>query len=139
MTNIINIENRVSIVKKYLNILSEYKNNTVLEIINSTEKRGAIERYLYLAVQSTIDLAESIISFKKLRKPTTLSDCFYILEEDKFINPDLCNKMIQMTGFRNILSHDYEKIDYTIIHKVLVENLNDIENFLGIVEDKINL
>ncbi len=46
------------------------------------------------------------------------------------INKDLTEKMVKMTGLRNIIAHDYEKINYEIIADVLKNRLKDIEQFL---------
>ncbi len=41
--------------------------------------------------------------------------------------------MIKMTGFRNVVAHDYEKINYDIVHDVLQNKLKNIEEFIGII------
>ena len=35
-----------------------------------------------------------------------------------------------MVGFRNIIAHDYEKIDYTVVSTILQSRLKDIHTFL---------
>ena len=134
MTNISVIENKVSLIKKYLKILQRYQKYSKKEIVKNVDIRGATERYLYLVVQATIDLAGAIISFKNLRKPTTMSESFYILNEEKIINSDITEMLIKMTGFRNVIVHDYEEINYDIVYDVLKNRLKDIEKFLKIVK-----
>jgi len=48
-----------------------------------------VEYFLYLAVQASIDPAGAVISFKKFRKPATLSENFLILEEEEIIDKKL--------------------------------------------------
>jgi len=129
MTNLSVIENKISAAKKYLKILEKYQQYSRAEIENDIDRRGAVERYLYLAVQSAIDLAEAAIAYKNFRKPATLSESFYILEENGIIPRELTEKMVRMTGFRNIVAHDYEKLDYEIVYDVLKNRLRDIGNF----------
>ena len=131
MTSLSVIENKISSVKKYLRILERYKQYSQDEIVNDIDKKGAVERYLYLAVQASIDLAESVIAYKNLRKPSTMSDSFYILQEEGIISIELTEKMVKMTGFRNIIAHDYEKLNYAIVYDVLQNRLPDIEDFLN--------
>ena len=130
MTNLTVIENKISSVKKYLGILARYQKYTQEEIERNLDLRGAVERYLYLVAQATIDLAEAIIAFKGFRKPTTLGETFRILNEEKIIDLLLTEKMIRMTGFRNIIAHDYEEINYHTVYQVLHQGLNNIEEFL---------
>jgi uncharacterized protein YutE (UPF0331/DUF86 family) len=137
MTNVSVIENRISAVKKYLKILERYKKFSRKKIEADIDLRGAVERYLYLAVQATIDLAGAVISLKKFRKPATMSENFLILEEEKIIDKKLCQQMVRMVGFRNIISHDYGEIDYDIVYDILHQRLKDIEEFIEIINKKI--
>ena len=135
MTNIKTIENKISSIKKYLKILEDYKKHSKEEIENNLTLRGAIERYLYLAAQATIDLSEAIISYKNFRKPTSLSESFSILNEEKIIPLELTKKMIKMVGFRNVVAHDYDKINYDIVYDILQNRLKNIEEFIKIVKE----
>ena len=130
MTNLAVIENKISSVRKYLKILGKYKRYSKKEIESDLDIKGAVERYLYLAIQSAIDLAEAVIAYKNFRKPTTMSEAFYILEEERVISKILVEKMVKMTGFRNIITHDYGKINYDIVYDILQNRLKDIEEFL---------
>ena len=134
MTDLAVIENKLSSVKRYLSILDNFKNYSKDSLENDLTIRGAVERYLYLASQSAIDLAETIISYKKLRKPTTMSESFYILGEEKLIDEKLVQKMAKLVGFRNIMAHDYERVDYNIVYDILQFKLKDIEEFLDSVK-----
>lgn len=129
MTNIETIENKISSVRKYLKILENYKKVSSPEIESDINLKGALERYLYLAVQATIDLAEAVISYNNFRKPTVLSESFDILNEEGMISSELTKKLVKMVGFRNIIAHDYEELNYDIVFDVLHNKLNDIEEF----------
>jgi len=137
MININVIENKISATQKYLKILERYQKYSREEIEENIDIKGAIERYLYLAIQSTIDLAEAVISFKNFRKPTTMAESFIILSEEGIINKELAEQLIKMVGFRNIIAHDYEEIDYDIVYDVLRHRLKDIEKFIEIIKEKI--
>jgi len=139
MTNFSVIENRISYLKKYLDILEGYKQYTREQIEGDIDIKGMVERYLYLVVQSAIDLAEATLSFKNLRKPTTLGETFTILEEVKIIDKNLANEMIKMVGFRNILAHDYAEINYDIVYHILQNKLSDIEEFIQQVKKEFKI
>lgn len=127
------IENKISSIKKYLKILERYKKYSQKEIEENLDIRGALERYLYLVVQATIDLADAFIAYKNFRKPTTLRESFYILSEETIISNELAEKISDLVGFRNVIAHDYEKIDYKIVYDVLHTDLRDIEEFVEII------
>ncbi|MBI3592561.1 MAG: hypothetical protein HY099_03660 [Nitrospirae bacterium] len=54
MSNLKVIENKKSSIRKYLKILQRYKKYAKKEIEDDIDIRGAMERYLYLAIQSTM-------------------------------------------------------------------------------------
>lgn len=137
MTNISIIENKISSIQKYLKTVNRYKKYSLKEIEQDETIRGAVERYLYLACQAVIDLAEDVIAFRRYRKPLTMSESFSVLSEEDIISIALTEKMIRLTGFRNVIAHDYEKINYAIVYDVLQNRLTDIEEFVSIVQDKI--
>jgi uncharacterized protein YutE (UPF0331/DUF86 family) len=139
VSNIEAIENKISSARKYSTILKRYKKFTKERIQSDTDIKGAVERYLYLEAQAVIDLAEAVIAHGDFRKPSTMSEAFYILNEEKIISGRLTQKMVRMVGFRNVLAHDYEDIDYDIVHNVLQKGLSDIEVFLKVIAKKLNI
>ncbi len=139
MTNISIIENKLAAIHGYLQNLEMFKKYSRLQIEEDIFIRGATERYLYLAVQAAIDLSEAVISLKNFRKPTTLKEGFEILEEEHIISIDLRNKLREMVGFRNAITHDYAKINYDIVYDVLQNRLSDIEAFVAEIKKYLNL
>lgn len=139
MTNVFIIENKISAIRKYLKILKGYQKYQKSQIEKDVDIKGMVERYLYLACQATIDLAEAVMAFKQFRKPTALSENFHILNEEKIISKALTEKMVGMVGFRNIVAHDYAKINYDIVYDVLHNRLVDIENFITEIKKKLRI
>lgn len=137
MSNKDTIENKISLVHKYIARLEVYKKYSREEIENDQFISGSLERYLYLVVQATIDTAESIIAYRGLRKPATLREEFEVLSEAKIISSELATKLMNMVGFRNVVAHDYTKLDYDVVYIVLHERLGDIEEFLKVAEKAI--
>jgi len=133
------IENKKSAVLKCLGILERYKKYSRQEIESDVDIRGALERYLYLAIQATIDLAEAIVAYKGLRKPATMSESFYILSEEGVVAADLARELAKMVGFRNVIAQDYQDLDYGIVLDVLHNRLKYIKNFLNEVANAMGI
>lgn len=134
MNNINVVENKISSVRGYLIILENYKKYSSEEISKDITLKGAVERYLYLVTQATIDLAQAFLSFKGFRKPESAAETFEILCERKIIDDNLKISMMRMTGFRNVIAHDYADLDNLIVYDVLQNKIEDIKNFLNLVE-----
>ena len=139
MSNTDIISNKISAIEKYLILLRAFKAYTEDQIKQDTTLSGAVERYAYLAAQATIDLAEAFISFKGFRKPTTMSESFYILNENKIIDQNFMAALIKMVGFRNILAHDYDNLDVKILYSVLTDKTVDLETFVQIIRSNLSL
>ena len=130
MTNITIIENKAALVRKYLLILKAYSKYSKKLILADVTYRGAVLHYLYQAIQSTIDLAQAYAAYKKYPKPQSARDVFHALHEHKKISRILLNNMLNMTGFRNIMAHQYAIIDDEIFYDIFANHLKDIRGLL---------
>lgn len=139
MSSLTVIETKISHIQKYLKLLDRYKKFSQQDIEQNPDLRGALERYLYLVTQATLDLGEAVIAFKELRRPGTYTEVFYILDETEFISKDLSERLAAMAKFRNIIAHDYEKVDFGIVYDALQSRLGDIEEFIKAAKEKLNL
>jgi len=128
------IEGRISAIKGYLLDLEEYKKYSQDEVMSNQMVKFALERLLYLVSQACIDLGEEVIAYKKLRKPTTHRDTFDVLGQANIISQDLELRLGKMAGFRNVIAHDYVKIDYTLVYNVLHTQLAGISEFVEVAE-----
>lgn len=139
MSNLTVIEIKISHIQKYLQLLERYKKFSQKEIEGNPDLKGAVERYLYLATQATLDLGEAIIAFKEFRRPGTYTEVFSILDEAEFIPQALSERLVNMTKFRNIIAHDYERVNFGIVYDALANRLGDIEELIRAAKEKLHL
>lgn len=92
-------------------------------------KQDAIALNLQRACQLCIDLANLTIRKKKLGLPKESADSFLLLAEAGIIDQLMAEKLKGMVGFRNILVHDYKKIDLSIMVDVIEHRLEDLVIF----------
>jgi len=120
-----------------LKILKELQAKKYEEIEKDKILIGSIVWYLYVAVQGSIDLALKVISLLNLRIPESYSDAFKILEEEDILPRSLVEKLVTMVRFRHVIAHAYAKIDLRKIYKILHENLNDIEEYIRCLKERL--
>jgi len=65
-----------------------------------------------------------------LRRPEEYKDVFEILEESSIIPKPLSKRLQNMARFRNLLVHQYTRIDERIVFKILKEDLKDVKEFV---------
>ncbi|MBI5408710.1 MAG: DUF86 domain-containing protein [Nitrospirae bacterium] len=86
-----------------------------------------------MLIELCIDIANHIISDKEMRLPTGYADVFRVLTENGVINKRLFSTMEKMAKFRNLIVHQYEKIDAVIVVSILHKNLKDFERYKSAV------
>lgn len=120
-------------LSEYLGYLKEIQTVNKKSFLNDYHFYGAAERYLQLAIEALMDVGKLIIVAQGLRKPDDSQDILNVLFEAKVVPKALHRSLQGITGFRNILVHDYEKIDRAIVHEKLKKNLDDFVEFKKVV------
>ena len=87
------------------------------------------DRYLHLAAEAAIDLANHWIADARLRTPETNRDAFSVLEEAGEISSGLAERLRGWAGFRNVLVHQYANIDHRIAYRAIRDDLGDLHAF----------
>lgn len=96
-------------------------------------KQDAISINLQRIAELSIDIANHVIKKKKLGFPKDSKESFAILVEAGAIPENLAVKLKGMVGFRNILVHDYRKLDLEIFVDVIEHRLNDLIDFTNLL------
>lgn len=90
--------------------------------------RDIAERNLEIAAQCCIDICHRIISLEKTRKPSDYYEAIIIMGEIGILPPAFARQLAPITGFRNILVHEYLTVDWDHVYKHL-QQLDDLERF----------
>ncbi|AKA69343.1 type VII toxin-antitoxin system HepT family RNase toxin [Clostridium scatologenes] len=128
---------RIDKLNEYINILKSAKNYDKKKYIDDPLIYGSSERFLHLSIECVLDIGNHVISDMRYRKPENNKDIFLVLHENKIINEKLKNNLCNMAGFRNILVHDYMKLDRGLVYDIINNNLKDIEAFVKIIVEYI--
>jgi len=106
------LRERLALAVNYVSLLeklsSRVSDATALE---DPVLRGAVERYLHLAVEALIDVGMRLCSLLRLRKPETYRDIARILRESGILGEEDSKRFELWIGFRNILVHGYAYLD----------------------------
>lgn len=124
------IYGRIENLKSYIKILEGLQNITLEELEREPIKRGALERYLQLSIEACVDIAEMIISDQRLPTPQTATEAIEVLGKEGILEDSFTKEFSKAVGFRNILIHDYVKIDYQLVLENLKNNLSDFHRFI---------
>lgn len=124
---------KLSDLETYLGQLASYHGLDVEGYRSDWKTQRIVERTLHLAIETCMDVADHVVADRRLRVPETGAETFEVLAEAQIITTDLAASLGRMVGFRNILVHDYARLDPSIVVKALREDWRDLERFRLVV------
>lgn len=119
---------RVSDLKALQRItFDEYESNKIL--------RGYVERTLQVCVQICLDIGGHLIAEFGFRHPDDNKDIFVVLKEEGIVPDGFLPNLLNMAGFRNIIVHDYARVDNAAVYGILKHRLGDLDRYARLVND----
>ena len=85
------------------------------------------------SIQACVDIACHLIAYTALPAAPTMADSFVCLQKAGIISSAVSERMVKATGLRNLLVHEYQRIDWSIVWQVLSKHLNDPIDFVHAV------
>lgn len=123
------IATRLDKLNEYVKYLKSYQKITLAQLKKDYTLQGAVCRYFQLTVECVTDIGELLISSLGLRKPKDAKEVIIILGENKIISSRFTKRFASVTGFRNILVHEYVKLDISKLYQHLRNDLEDFDTY----------
>jgi len=125
---------RLASLETYLDQLAPYRGIDADGYRADWKTQRIVERTLHLAIETCMDVADHIVADRRLRVPETGAESFEILADAGLLPAPLGTALASMVGFRNVLVHDYTRIDPAIVVRVLSSDLAGVERFRDAVQ-----
>jgi uncharacterized protein YutE (UPF0331/DUF86 family) len=93
------------------------------------EKKRACERLLQLSVEVVIDICSILVTGQRLGLPAEEEDLIQKLTEGQVLSLEIGARIREMKGLRNVLVHEYTRIDDRLVYQALTERLKDFGAF----------
>jgi uncharacterized protein YutE (UPF0331/DUF86 family) len=94
---------------------------------------------LQMAIQNCVDIAAHIVGEKGFGVPGSTNELFYLLEENGYLQPEITEKRTRAVGFRNLMVHEYAKIDIEQVYVSVHEHLDDLNDYLVSVFKEVGI
>lgn len=101
------------------------------------DRQESILFNLQMAIQNCIDIAAHIISDEGLGVPGSTNEMFYLLEENGYLDRDITEKMVKAVGFRNLIVHEYAKIELDHVFEIAVKDIKGLNEYLKSIFRKL--
>lgn len=113
----------------YLGELQQVAPESYARYMDSVEKRRACERLLQISIECVIDVCGLLVSGLRLGLPAEEDDLIEKLEQAGLISSEMAKMLRTMKGFRNILVHEYGRIDNALVFAMATRRLQDFDAF----------
>ncbi len=126
-------------VKRHLSRVIEKRNTALQTFLEDIDRQESVLFNLQMAVQNCIDIAAHIIGEEGFGVPGSTSEMFYLLEENGYLDRNITEKMIKAVGLRNLIVHEYSKIDLAKVFEIAQNDIEDLNEYLIMLFNKLDL
>ena len=129
------IKEKIEEIEGYLSELSDIIPGN-FEKYKEIKTKAACERYFEKIIGAVVDLSFLLIKEKGFKIPEEDKAAFDILSEERIISREISEKLKEAKGMRNIIAHEYGKIDDEIVFHSITEELEkDVSEFIKSVKE----
>ena len=105
------ITSRIEAIEKHLLRLDAYKKFSREELLADLNAQDIVEYNLFQIVNHLIDMVQHIAVDENFGFPESAYDGVELLHDRTILSDTDCEVLKKMIGFRNIIGHDYVKVN----------------------------
>jgi uncharacterized protein YutE (UPF0331/DUF86 family) len=102
-----------------------------LDEYRGIEKKRACERLVQISVEAIIDVCAQVVAGRRLGLPGEEDDLFEKLLRHGVISESMAGTLRRMKGLRNLLVHEYGRVNDQVVFETIQQRLGDCEAFKG--------
>ena len=131
------VNERLRLLAEYVDDLQGYRARATSFKAYQENKmlRQAVERSLQVAVEICLDIGRRLIALDGFRYPEDNQGVFRVLHEEGIVSSELLPALIDMVRFRNLIVHNYARIDHAKVYSILKRRLGDFDAFARAIVD----
>ncbi len=114
---------KLQALDEYLDYLRDLQKVNRKSFLSDYHQFGLAEHYLHLSIEVVLDVAKLVIITYAFPRPEENRDVLRVLREKRAISQGLYDQMASISGFRNILIHEYEKVDKERVYEYLQQDI----------------
>ena len=131
------LRRRIDALLGYLERLEPFGAIDREHFIRDRDEHHLAERYLHLAVESALDIANHLIADAGFEAPDTYRDAFAILMRHGVLDDELGKRLQAWAGMRNVLVHLYLDIDHGVTWDTIRNDLGDLRKLAQIAAARL--
>ncbi len=128
---------KAGLAEKYIKRVLQKSKIDMSAFIDDIDIQDIVIFNLQKAIQGCIDIAAHIISDENLGVPGSTNEMLYMLEENGYLDSSLTEKMVKAVGFRNLIAHEYDKLEMEQVYRVAREDVRDLHEYIQAILKKL--
>ena len=104
------LDQLLTLLAGYVRILRQLSTTPLDEFVDDPRNYGSAERFLQLAIETTLSIGHHIIADAGLRQPGTYAEVFSVLGKEGVLEAEFAESLQPMARMRNRLVHHYEDV-----------------------------
>lgn len=129
------LQEKLKLLAEYIADLEEQRGISLSELKENKLLRRYVERTLHLAVEACLDIGSHLIADQGLREPDDNKDIMAVLCEAGYLPAAKAETFKKMAQFRNVIVHDYARIDPEVLYGILQRNVDDLRLFAHSIKE----
>ena len=101
-----------------------------LDLAENFDLQDIIATNVSRMIQLAIDVCTMILSRSAAPIPGDMAECFSVVSALGWIDTATAEHMRKAVGLRNIMVHEYDSINWSVVHRVTHSHLDDIKSFV---------
>lgn len=110
MVDRLRVDQLLALLARYTAILRDLAALPVEEFEGDPRSYGSAERFLQLAIETTLRIGNHVIAAEGLSQPDTYADVFRVLGEEDVLPAAFAEQLRPMARMRNRLVHVYDEV-----------------------------
>lgn len=133
------IAQKLESLRRCLNRVEEKCPSDPATLEREPDLQDIITLNLTRSVQLCVDIGSHLIAGMDVPPPDTMGQTFDILTQVGVIDSNLGTQLKKAVGFRNIAVHNYQAIDWAIVHTLARHHLGDFTVFAKAISARITV
>lgn len=131
------IEQKLDSLRRCVERIAEKCPPDVDTLRKDADAQDIIALNLTRAVQISVDIGAHVLASVNEPPPQTMGKTFDELAKAGTIDEELAARLKKAVGFRNIAVHNYEAIDWAIVHAIARNHLVDFTDFARAIASRL--
>ncbi len=127
----------LAMLARYVRILRSLAEIPLEEYRADPRNFGSAERFLQLAIETTLSIGHHIIAASGFEQPKSYADVFRVLGKAGVLDVEFAAALEPMARMRNRLVHHYDDVEPARVHELLRTNLGDFDRFARAVAEHL--